>query len=94
MTDLRESSVTAKYEGHLVSSDGTILIRCTRTDILFTFRGELNRELTKVPFSREHCACVMVTLTLYFYTVLPFFSRFFIHHNLQSNVGQTRQFED
>lgn len=88
MKDLRESSVAAKYEGHLVSSDGTIQIRCTRTDILFSFRAELNREWTREPFSREHCASVMVTVT-----VFPFFSRF-IHHNLQLYVGQTKQFED
>jgi hypothetical protein len=94
MTDLRESSVVAKYEGHLVSQDGTIQIRCTRTDILFTFRADLNRELTHAPFSREHCASVKVTtVTLYFYTVFHFFPRF-LHHNLQLYVGQTKQFED
>jgi hypothetical protein len=104
MTDLCESSVVAKYEGHLVSSDGTIQSRCTRTDILFTFRPELNREWTKVPFSREHCASVMVTVTLYFQLCFHFLLRFcalravrrsrFIHHNLQLYVGQTKQFED
>ena len=63
MKDLGDSSVVAKYEGHLVSSDGTIQIRCTRTDILFTYRPDLNRELKKFPWSREHCASVMVTGT-------------------------------
>jgi len=73
ITDLREAAVVAKYEGHLVSPDGTIQIRCTRTDILFTYRAELNREWTKLPLSREHCASVMVTVTCYFYTVFLFF---------------------
>ena len=63
MRDLCEQSVVAKYEGHLVSEDGTIQIRCTRTDILFTYRPDLNRELKKFPWSREHCASVMVTGT-------------------------------
>ncbi len=63
MRDLCEQSVVAKYEGHLVSSDGTIQIRCTRTDILFTYRPDLNREWKKFPLSREHCASVMVTVT-------------------------------
>ena len=90
MTDLCKSSAVAKYEGHLVSSDGTIQIRCTRTDILFTFRADLNRELTHAPFSREHCASVMVTVTWYVYTLLPFFSRF-LHHNLQLTLCRANQ---
>ena len=60
LTDLPKDSVVAKYEGHLVSTDGKIQVRCTRTDILFSYRAELNREWTKTPFSQEHCASVMV----------------------------------
>ncbi len=71
--DLCEAAVVAKYEGHLVSSDGTIQIRCTRTDILFTYRAELNREWTKSPMSREHCASVMVIVfPIYIYINLCF----------------------
>jgi len=65
MTNLCEESVVAKYEGHLVSEDGTIQIRCTRTNILFNYRAELNRELAKLPMSREHCASMMVTVTYF-----------------------------
>ena len=64
MKDTPEESVVAKYEGHLVSLDGTIQIRCTRTDILFTYRAELNREWSQLPFSLEHCASVMVTIAV------------------------------
>jgi hypothetical protein len=74
MTNLMESTVVAKYEGHLVSSDGTIQIRCTRTDILFTFRADLNRECTNAPFSREHCASVMVTVILHCVSIFLTFS--------------------
>jgi hypothetical protein len=63
MRDLPEGSVVAKYEGHLVTTSGKIVIECTRTAILFSHRVELDR--TKVgytgpPFSREHCASIMV----------------------------------
>ena len=57
---LPQASVVAKYEGHLVSTDGTIFKRCTRTDILFSYRPELKN----APFSREHCASVMVMVVL------------------------------
>jgi hypothetical protein len=63
MRNLPEDRFVAKYEGHLVTTSGTIVIRCTRTDILFSQRVELDRTqlgYNGPPFSKEHCASVMV----------------------------------
>lgn len=38
LVDLPKNTVTSKYEGHLVHPDGTIVQRCTRTNILFSYR--------------------------------------------------------
>jgi hypothetical protein len=63
MRDLPKESVVAKYEGHLVTTSGKIVIECTRTAILFSHRVELDRTqrcYKGPPFSKEHCASIQV----------------------------------
>jgi hypothetical protein len=103
MRDLPTESVVAKYEGHLVTTSGRIVIECTRTAILFSHRVELDRTQVKVtvkvlvkicytrtqvgytgpPFSKEHCASIMVGRQVHTHKQLTFIVCYVDHSSIR-----------